>query len=305
MAASAAGIALGWKGRGWFFHASRPCSPYAAITCLSVGSTRLQKGHWKSDHSTMVTAALAAPRRRVARLRLELRLRRRAAGGLRIRRLHVVHQRLVELVVLDALLAAFVGLLDLFVDHRLEGLEGHGAGDELAVEEERGRAVGADLRGIAAVLLMLRPPPRTPCRPSTSPCRGQPAAPTPRTSPPRARSGGRTSGRASSRTCRCPALRRHRRLGRRQGVGVEAERLVAPDDAHVVLVGLEDALQRRLHACRRRGTGSPTTRRWSPWVLAADGGTVAGIARVCARWAAARRGEAAPRPVVPSLIRYS
>jgi hypothetical protein len=29
---------------------------------LSVGSTRLQKGHWKSDHSTMVMGADFGPR---------------------------------------------------------------------------------------------------------------------------------------------------------------------------------------------------------------------------------------------------
>src|SRR4051812_23719007 len=61
MAASAAGIAFGWKGSGWFFHTRRTLPAYSFITCASVGCARLQKGHWKSDHSTMVTGAVLGP----------------------------------------------------------------------------------------------------------------------------------------------------------------------------------------------------------------------------------------------------
>src|SRR5690348_5631550 len=32
------------------------------MICLRVGSTRPQKGHWKSDHSTIVTGAFFGPR---------------------------------------------------------------------------------------------------------------------------------------------------------------------------------------------------------------------------------------------------
>src|SRR5215831_19255746 len=62
MAASAAGIAFWWNGSGWFFHTMRTSFGYVSSTCLNVGSTRPQNGHWKSDHSTIVTLAFFAPR---------------------------------------------------------------------------------------------------------------------------------------------------------------------------------------------------------------------------------------------------
>src|SRR5205823_12189763 len=62
IAASAAGIALGWNDSGWFFQAIRTLPLYSSSICLSVGSTRPQNGHWKSDHSTMVTGAFFGPR---------------------------------------------------------------------------------------------------------------------------------------------------------------------------------------------------------------------------------------------------
>src|SRR4051812_35329567 len=62
MAASAAGIAFGWKLKGWFFQAILTLPLYSSMICLSVGSTRLQKGHWKSEYSTIVTAAVLGPR---------------------------------------------------------------------------------------------------------------------------------------------------------------------------------------------------------------------------------------------------
>src|SRR5260370_15197101 len=61
IAALAAGIALGWKGRGSLRHTTFTSSLYVSRICLRVGSTRLQKGHWKSDHSTMVTLACLPP----------------------------------------------------------------------------------------------------------------------------------------------------------------------------------------------------------------------------------------------------
>src|SRR5260370_30384676 len=61
IAASAAGMALGWNESGWFFQAMRTLPLYSLSICLSVGSTRLQKGHWKSDHSTMVIFGDFAP----------------------------------------------------------------------------------------------------------------------------------------------------------------------------------------------------------------------------------------------------
>src|SRR3954466_5540304 len=62
MAASAAGIAFGWKLKGLFFHAILTLPLYSSMICLSVGSTRLQNGHWKSENSTMVTGAVFGPR---------------------------------------------------------------------------------------------------------------------------------------------------------------------------------------------------------------------------------------------------
>jgi hypothetical protein len=35
--------------------------PYSAWIFLRVGPTLAQKGHWKSDHSTMLTGAFAGP----------------------------------------------------------------------------------------------------------------------------------------------------------------------------------------------------------------------------------------------------
>src|SRR5438128_12146686 len=61
MAASAAGIAFGWKESGWFFHTRRTFPGYWSITCFSVDCARPQYGHWKSDHSTMVTGGVFAP----------------------------------------------------------------------------------------------------------------------------------------------------------------------------------------------------------------------------------------------------
>jgi len=61
IAAIAAGRANAWKGMGWFFQATFTLFPYCCSICLIVGSTRLQYGHWKSDHSTMVIGALFGP----------------------------------------------------------------------------------------------------------------------------------------------------------------------------------------------------------------------------------------------------
>src|SRR5438067_650343 len=62
MAASAAGMALLWNGSGRFFHTMRTSFGYSLATCVSVGSTRPQNGHWKSDHMTMVTLDVLGPR---------------------------------------------------------------------------------------------------------------------------------------------------------------------------------------------------------------------------------------------------
>src|SRR3954464_6828023 len=61
IAAFAAGIALGWKLSGSLRQTMRTSSLYVSSTCLSVGSTRAQNGHWKSDHSTIVTFGFFAP----------------------------------------------------------------------------------------------------------------------------------------------------------------------------------------------------------------------------------------------------
>ncbi len=39
----------------------RTLSPYLSLTCLSVGETRWQNGHWKSENSMRVTGADAGP----------------------------------------------------------------------------------------------------------------------------------------------------------------------------------------------------------------------------------------------------
>ena len=61
-AASAEGSAREWKGSGLCLKAQRSLPGKASSSCLSVGPTRLQKGHSKSLDSTMVTSALAGPR---------------------------------------------------------------------------------------------------------------------------------------------------------------------------------------------------------------------------------------------------
>src|SRR6267142_100889 len=57
----AAGSALGWKERGWLRHTSFTSPLYVSRIFCTVGSARWQKGHWKSENSTMVTLALFAP----------------------------------------------------------------------------------------------------------------------------------------------------------------------------------------------------------------------------------------------------
>src|SRR6188472_2446201 len=59
--ASAAPLALLWKGSGWLRKTIFTLSPYASSICLRVGTTREQNGHWKSDQSTIVTFAPALP----------------------------------------------------------------------------------------------------------------------------------------------------------------------------------------------------------------------------------------------------
>src|SRR5436190_18954731 len=61
MAASAAGSALGWKGSGWFFHTMRILPLYSSSSCLRVGPTLEQKGHWKSENSITVIGAFFGP----------------------------------------------------------------------------------------------------------------------------------------------------------------------------------------------------------------------------------------------------
>src|SRR6185312_5734182 len=61
MASSAAGFAFGCIDIGWFFQTIRTSLPYVFVICPMVASTRAQYGHWKSDHSTMVTFACAGP----------------------------------------------------------------------------------------------------------------------------------------------------------------------------------------------------------------------------------------------------
>jgi len=60
-ASSAAGSARGWNGSGLSFQTTRTLSPYVFEISSSVGMTLLQNGHWKSDHSTIVTSAVAGP----------------------------------------------------------------------------------------------------------------------------------------------------------------------------------------------------------------------------------------------------
>ena len=156
-------------------------------------------------------------------------------------------EHLVELLRLDALLQRGVRLLDLLVDQRLEGLERHGAGDEPAVDEERRRAVGAHLGSVAGLgrdgggdlrrLLVLAP------ASDVEPDLLRPLLVL----------GVRQLGLVlEEQLMHLPELallvRRHRRLGRGQRVGVEGERLVAPDELHVAFVRLEDLLDGRLGA---------------------------------------------------------
>jgi hypothetical protein len=61
MAASAARPALSWKGRGLFFHTTRRSLPYCVRSWRIVSSTRVQKGHWKSEKITSVARASLRP----------------------------------------------------------------------------------------------------------------------------------------------------------------------------------------------------------------------------------------------------
>ena len=214
----------------------------AAVRALEVGEL--------DDGDRRVLRTL---RRRVPYLDLESLVRgRNGRGGLRLRRstggLDVLfHERLVELVLLHAFFQQLVGLAHLLVDHRLERLERHGAGDELAVDEERGRSLGADLLRVGVVLrdqrsdfgrlLVFLPlgeiEPDLLCPLLVLRFRQLGLV--------------REHQRVHLPELLVPLLRgRHRCLRRWHRVRVEAERLVAPDQADVVLVGVEDLLQRRL-----------------------------------------------------------
>ena len=60
--ASAALKASGWIAvSGKSFQTIRILSPYVSRSCFSVGDTRWQNGHWKSENSTTVTGAFVAP----------------------------------------------------------------------------------------------------------------------------------------------------------------------------------------------------------------------------------------------------
>ena len=60
-AASAASGASAWKGSGLCRKITRTLFPYSFSIWWSVGTTRLQNGHWKSENSTTVTFASAGP----------------------------------------------------------------------------------------------------------------------------------------------------------------------------------------------------------------------------------------------------
>ena len=62
--AVAASMAWSWNGSGWFIQTSATSLPYLSSICFTVGSARLQNGHWKSLNSTIVTLVALAPRRR-------------------------------------------------------------------------------------------------------------------------------------------------------------------------------------------------------------------------------------------------
>src|SRR5436309_73698 len=51
-------------GSGWFIQTSATSLPYLSSSPFTVGSDRLQNGHWKSLNSTIVTLVAFAPRRR-------------------------------------------------------------------------------------------------------------------------------------------------------------------------------------------------------------------------------------------------
>src|SRR5256885_10533922 len=61
IAAFAAGSAFGWKERGSLRQTSFTSPLYVSRIFCSVGSARWQKGHWKSENSTIVTLAFLAP----------------------------------------------------------------------------------------------------------------------------------------------------------------------------------------------------------------------------------------------------
>src|SRR5687767_6265260 len=61
IAASAAPLACAWKDSGWWRKTIRTSFGYFCLISLSTGTALEQYGHWKSDHSTMVTFASFLP----------------------------------------------------------------------------------------------------------------------------------------------------------------------------------------------------------------------------------------------------
>ena len=78
IAAFAAGSAFGWKGSGSLRHTSFTSPLYVSRIFRTVGSTRRQNGHWKSENSTIVTFAFFAP---VHGESAPISTRRACAGG--------------------------------------------------------------------------------------------------------------------------------------------------------------------------------------------------------------------------------
>ena len=61
VSALCAPMACVWNGRGLCLKTMRTRSPYSRLIFCSVGATRAQKGHSKSENSTIVTGALSGP----------------------------------------------------------------------------------------------------------------------------------------------------------------------------------------------------------------------------------------------------
>ena len=268
-ATSAAGSARGWKGRGLCFHTMPHLVAVRRAHLLERGlhppaEGALEVGELHDGHERRGLAAHGrlADRDAVRRVRSSAwaALGAEGFGAVHCSRLSSAYTRAGG-VPRPIVAAAFSSCSS--IDGR-EFLVRLRAGDEHAVDEERGRAGHAELLAERHVGVDLASPPagRPRPRPAARPARFATSA---IRSDEAARVGEERVVRAPEAVVAEAVEDGHRDHGRRLRVRVEGQGVVLPHDAELVgPVHAPQIRQRRRPPWRRTGTGTRRTRRWSP-----------------------------------------